>query len=290
MKFFKSLQTIYIFIIITIVIFNINVNATEKELIILAESFNKNGEYYNAITEVMRYQFLYLNGSFYPLSMLVLSEAYYKGGNYNKAINTLTECSEKYRNMPEGEKAFYKTGYVQMTSGSPYLAFRVYQEYRYLYKDGSFNEDIFRDMCYSLTLMKDLKGAETAVKDYEENYSEGKYLQEIKELQILIDEEINRPKKSIWVSVLGSIIVPGFGHFYTGKYDLGILSLVSNAGLIYLFYDGYKDKSKVRMIVFGLGEFSFYQYSLFSSINNVYEYNSNEKFYKSIRLSATKEF
>jgi outer membrane protein assembly factor BamD (BamD/ComL family) len=290
MKFFKSLQTINIIIIITIVIFNTDIFASEKESIILAESFNRNGEYYNAITEIMRYQFLYPNGSLYPLSMLVLSEAYYKGGNYNKAINTLTECSEKYRNMPEGEKAFYKTGYVQMTSGSPYLAFRIYQEYRYLYKDGSFDENVSRDMCYSLTLMKDLKGAETAVKDYEENYSEGKYLQEIKELQILIDEEINRPKKSVWVSVLGSIIVPGFGHFYTGKYDLGILSLVSNAVLIYLFYDGYRDKSKVRMLVFGLGEFSFYQYSLFSSISNVYEYNSNEKFYKSIRLSATKEF
>lgn len=287
MNFFSLLVNI---IGIILFLLNSDVMSSERDLISLAESLNKNGEYYNAITEAMRYQYLYPKGSYYPLSMLIMSEAFYKGGSYNKSINTLTECYETYRNTIEGEKAFYKTGFVHLTSGSPYLAFRVYQEYRYIYKDGGFNEDISRDLCYSYTLMKDLKEAERAVKDYEENYSEGKYLQEIKELRILINEEINRPKKSVWVSVLGSIIVPGFGHFYTGKYDIGILSLVSNALLIYLFYDGYKDKNKARMIIFGLSEFSFYQYSLYSSISNVYEYNSNEQFYKKIRLSASKEF
>jgi hypothetical protein len=289
MKFIKLLQNINIIIFIVIII-NISAFASEKDSINLAESCNKNGEYYNAVTEIMRYQYLYPNGNFYPLSMLVLSDAYYKGGNYNKAIDTLTECYEKFRNTPEGEKAFYKTGYAQLTFGSPYLAFRIYQEYRYLYKDGAFIEDISRDICYSLTLMKDFTEAKRAVKYYEDNYSEGKYLLEIKELQLLIDEEINRPKKNLWVSVLGSIVVPGFGHFYTGKYELGFLSLVSNTLLIYLFYDSYKDKNKVRMILFGLGEFSFYQYSLYSSISNVYEYNNNEKFYKSVSLSAGKEF
>jgi hypothetical protein len=289
MKFFKSLQNINI-IVLAVILINISAFASEKNLINLAESYNKNGEYYNAITEIMRYQYLYPNGSSYPLSMLVLSDAFYKGGNYNKAINTLTECYEKYRNTHEGEKAFYKTGYVQLTLGSPYLAFRIYQEYRYLYKDSFFSEDISRDICYSFILMKDLSEAKRAVMYYEDNYSEGKYLQEIKELKLLINEEVNRPKKSLWVSVLGSIVVPGFGHFYTGKYDVGILSLVSNALLIFLFYDGYKDKSKARMILFGLGEFSFYQYSLYSSISNVYEYNNNEKFFKSVQVGAAKEF
>ncbi len=264
--------------------------AAENNLINLAQSHNKKGEHYSAITEIMRYQYLYPDGKFYPLSMLVLGEAYYKGGNYSKAINTLTECYEKYRNTPEGEQAYYKTAYVQLTYGSPYLAFRIYQEYRYLYKSGTFSEDIARDICYTLTLLKDLPEAGRAAGFYTDNYSEGKYLREIKDLQLLVDEEINRPKKSLWISVLGSIIIPGFGHFYTGNYEVGFLSLVSNALMIYLFYDGYKDRSKARMIVFGLGEFSFYQYSLYSSISNVYEYNSNEKFYRSVRLSASKEF
>jgi outer membrane protein assembly factor BamD (BamD/ComL family) len=290
MKLKQYLQNLILVIILIFGLAETAVFSVEKDLINLAESFNKNGEYYNAITETMRYQFLYPGGNFYPVSMLIMSEAYYKGGNYNKAVTILTECFERFKNKPEGEKAFYKKGYVQMVSGNPYLAFRLFQEYRYLYKDGSFNEDVSRDLCYSLTLMNDLKEADREIKSYEENYPEGKYLQEIRELQLQIDEQINRPKKNVWISVLGSIVIPGFGHFYTGKYDVGILSFVSNAILIGLFYDAYKDKSKARMIVFGLSEFSFYQYSLYSSISNVYEYNSNESFYKSIHLSASKEF
>jgi outer membrane protein assembly factor BamD (BamD/ComL family) len=285
-KFFKIIYIILFFL----VLLNSSIIASEKELIKLAETFNSNGEYYNAITETMRYQYLYPSGIYYPQSMLILGEAFYKGENYNKAIYTLSECHEKYKNTPEGEKAFYKTGYIHMALGNPHLAFRMFQEYNYLYKYGSYKEDISRDLCYTLTLMKDLKEAKNTITYYEEHYAEGKYLQEIKELQVLIDEEINRPKKSVWVSVLGSIAVPGFGHFYTGNYYSGMLSLVSNAILIYLFYDGYRDRNQLRMILFGLTELSFYQYSLYSAIRNVYEYNSSENFYKSVQLSAEKEF
>ncbi len=283
MKYFYVILFMYLFL-------NSDIFASEKDLINLAESHNKNGEYYNTITEIMRYQYLYPKGVLFPRSMLILSEAYYKGGNYDKTINILTECHERFRNLPEGEKAFYSLGYVRLVTGSPYFALRSYKEYEYMYKDGKYKENIARDMCYTLTLLKDLKGARKAIYDYETNYSEGKYLKEIKDLQIMVDEEINRSGKSLLGSVLGSIVIPGFGHFYTGKYDAGIFSLVSNALFIYLFYNGYKEKDKTQMIVFGFAEFTFYQYSLYSSIRNVYEYNNNEQFYKSIRLGASKEF
>jgi hypothetical protein len=281
----------FIFIIIIIfIINNISVFASEKDLIDLAESHNRQGEYYNAITEVMRYQYIYRKGTLFPKSMLILSESYYRGGNFDQTIKTLGKCHEKFKNLPEGERALYDIGYVRLVQGSAYFAFRTFKEYEYIYKDGIYKEDIARDMCYTLALLKDLKGAKKAIVDYEINYSEGKYQKEINDFQILVDNEINRPKKSLLVSVLGSIVIPGFGHFYAGKFGTGVFSLVSNAALSYLFYRGYKEKDKVQMIVFGFAEFTFYQYSLYSSIRNVYEYNNNEQFYKSIRLSAVKEF
>ena len=279
-----------ILVVFSFIAINTNAIAKEKDLIDLAISHNKNGEYYNSITEIMRYQYIYPTGKFYPLSMLIISEAYYKGGNFNKAINILTECNEKFRNTPEGEKALLKNGRVKLAMSSPHFAYRTYKEYEYIYPEGKHKEDIMRDLCFTFTLMKDLRSAGEAVKKYEDRYSDGKYLEEIKELQHLIDDEINRPKKNVWISVLGSIFIPGFGHFYTGKYEVGFLSFISNAALIYCFYDGYRDRSKVRMLVFGLAEFSFYQYSLYSSITNVYDYNNNEAFYKTIRLKAIKEF
>ena len=141
--------------------------AEEKELIKLADFYYENREYYNAITETMRYQFLYPNGKYYPKSMLIMSKAYSNGGNYSGALNTLTECYKKYRNMPEGEEALYMIGYTRLTMGSPYFAYRSYQEYQYIYREGRFNEDVAYDLCMTLVLLKDSDSAKKAIDDYE---------------------------------------------------------------------------------------------------------------------------
>jgi len=286
----RKIGYLYSAAIFFILIFIKTATASGDDLIGLADRYNKNGEYYNAVTELMRYQYLYPGGAGYPLSMLMMGEAYYRGGNYQKSVSSLKDCHERYGNTPEGEKAMYGTGFVSLALGSPQFAYRAYREYQYIYKDGLFTEDVERDMCYTMALMRDLKGAGDAALAYENDYENSKYLAEIKNFRILINEEINRPKKNVWISVLGSVIIPGFGHFYTGKYGLGVLSLATNALFGYLFYDGYVDRSKPRMIVFGLAGFSFYQYSLYSSITDVYEYNNHEGFYKSLKLSAAKEF
>ena len=219
-----------------------------------------------------------------------MSDAYRKGENYSKAINTLSECYKRYIDLPEGEEALYMIGYTRLSMGSPYFAYRSFQEYQYIYKGGKFTEDVSYDLFLTLILLKDLDSAKKAADDYKNNYTDGKYLKEVNDLQLLIDDQINRPKKNVWISAIGSIFIPGFGHFYTGKYRVGIFSLVSNALFIYLFYDGYRDRDKMRMIVFGLAELSFYNYSLYSSISDVYEYNDNSQFYKSISLRIEKKF
>lgn len=92
------------------------------------------------------------------------------------------------------------------------------------------------------------------------------------------------------ISVAGSILVPGFGHFYTGRYLTGLLSFATNAVLIFLIYDAWRDDNSFRMLVFGAAELAFYQYSVYSAVRNVYEYNSREAFFKSVRLAFPVRF
>lgn len=262
----------------------------EKEIIDLAGDYQKKEQYYNTITELMRYQYLYPDGEYYPLSILMMGEAYFKGGNYYKAVSSMSECYEKFSSAPEGEKALFNLGYMRLVMGSPYFALRSYQEYSYIFKDGRYIEDAYRGICYARLLMYDIPGADEAITDYRNQFPDGKYIQNVKELQILIDKEINRPRKSIWISVLGSVFIPGFGHMYTGKIMTGIFSLLTNITLIYLTYDGYRDRNTTQTVIFGFAELIFYQHSLYSSIRNVYEYNSSDAFLKSVKLSLTEEF
>lgn len=264
--------------------------ASEKEIIRLSRLHLQKGEYYNAITEAMRYRYLYPEGRYIPESMLLTGKAYFLGGNYNQANKMLHRCFDTYKDRDEGEEALYTLAYMRMTTGSPFYANRLYQQYQYLYEKGRFRESVLADRCYTLALMNELGDAKNTISDYYTLYPNGRYSDNLKELALLINEEAERPRKSIWVSLIGSIFLPGFGHFYTENYATGVFSLGSNAALIYLIYDSYRDREPFRLLFFTFLELSFYQYSIFSSIRNVQDYNSREEFYRTIKLGIRGKF
>lgn len=264
--------------------------ASEKKCMELIRYHIQNREYYNAITETMRYQYVYPKGRNYPESLVLQGKAYYLGGNYLMAVRSLETCFSSYRDTPEGDASLYYTGHIRLVTGSPYYAYRTFQQYLYLYPEGRFREKARVDMCYSTALMNDLDESKEKISLYRKEFPDGAFLKEVKHLETLIFREEERPKKSVWVSVLGSIFVPGFGHFYTERYDIGFFTFFTNAALIYLFYDGYRDNDKLRMAVFGIAELSFYQHSLFSAVTNVYQYNSREEFYRNVQLGISRRF
>jgi outer membrane protein assembly factor BamD (BamD/ComL family) len=264
--------------------------SSEKEIIELVRLHLKNGEYYNAITESMRYQYVYPDGDYMPESMLLMGKAYFLGRNYEQATKILNRCYDKYKSRDEGEEALYTLAYMRTTTGSPFYALRLYQQYQYIYKNGRFLERVHADKCYSLALMNELDDAKNAISDYYKLYPDSRYSDNLKELELMIKNERERPKKSMWVSLIGSVFLPGFGHFYTENYTTGAFSLCSNAALIYLIYDSYQDRDTFRLLFFTFLELSFYQYSIFSSIRSVHEYNSREEFYRNIILGITKKF
>ncbi len=285
-----SIRHIFFIIIIYFLLPLDNLVSNERKLIKLADNYINNGEYYNAITEIMRYQYLYPEGKDFPHSLLMLGDAYKRGGNYYKSIKSYQNCYDRYKDIREGERALVELGNLRLVKGSSYFAFRSFQEYLYIYKNGLYTEEVDADICFAKALMNDVGGASESINGYKRKYPDGRYQKKVNDLQELIDTTINKPRKSLWVSVMGSIFMPGFGHFYTGKYSLGFLSFFTNAALIYLFYDAVRDDDKFRMIFFGVGEFSFYQYSLYSAISNVYDYNSRDKFYKNVRLYLSKRY
>ncbi len=262
----------------------------ETELIGLAQEHLERGEYYNAVTESMRCQFLYPGGRRYARSLIIMGRAYYKGGNYYEAASVMSDCFTRFKAREEGEEALIDLAYIRLMTGSPFYAYRTYQEYNYLYGGGAYREEAAGGICYATALQFDIEASKRAIAAYREAYPEGKYLEKVKELNDLIDSEVNRPKKSLGIAVAGSLLFPGFGHFYTENYGAGFLSLATNAALIFLIYDGVRDDNKFRMIFFSVMEFSFYQYSLFGAVRDVYEYNSRDSFYKSVRLSVRRRF
>jgi outer membrane protein assembly factor BamD (BamD/ComL family) len=267
-----------------------NAGSSEDSIFRLAEAHYAAGEYYNAVTETFRYQYLYPRGKHHPDSLILQGKAYWRGGNSMAAMDSMTRCFEAHRDEPAGEEALLYSGHMRLLAGSPYYAHRTYLTYDYIYRKGRLAEEVHYEKCLSLALMGELHDAKEEIASYGRTWGEHRYYSRLKELEKLIDNENSREKKSVWLSVAGSAVLPGFGHFYTGRYEVGILTLATNAALMFLAWDGYRDGNMFRMILFGVAELSFYQHSLFSAAGNVYAYNSRDDFNRKVMMGISGRF
>lgn len=268
----------------------LSVFSSEKELIDLADYHYNRGEYYNSITESMRYQHLFPQGGLYSQSMLIIGKSYSKGGNNERALSVFSECYNRFTESEAGERALFYSGLIRIDTGSYNYAARNFREYNYVYNNGIFLEESIFNLSLVYALAENYDEAEKKLSGYREVFPGGKLLKEAEELSALIKEAESRPDKSLLTAGLMSAVVPGSGYFYTGNYMLGILSFGTNAALIYGIYDGYKKKKQFQMIFFSLIEFSFYNYSLVGSIKSAHEYNENKDFKKELILRFKSEF
>lgn len=264
--------------------------ANDGSLVDTAEFYYSKKEYYNAITELMRYQFLYPDGAMYPDSMVLMGKSYFMGGNSSSAASIFSDCYKKYPDTSFGQQALFYSGYIRLSEGSFYYALKMFQEYNFVYKNGDFYEDSVFNMCLAEILAENYSDAQNALEAYRKQFPGGRFVEEAGILTAKISEEQNRPHKSPWIAGISSAIIPGLGYIYTEKYLLGLFSMLSNASLIYLAYDGYRDGNMFKMVIFSVVEFSFYNWSLGGSIMSAYEYNDSREFQKEIRLHIKRPF
>lgn len=273
------MKKVALFIIILI---SVKLYAGGDNLIKTEEHYYNNGEYYNAITESMRYQHLYPSGDLYPSSMIIMGKAYYSGGNMEKAVAAFSGCYDRFTKTRQGEEGLYYSGIVRLLSGSYYFGARTFQEYNFVYKGGIFYEDSVFNLCRARALAENYDDAARLIGEYKKTFPEGKHSSEAERLSAMIIDEKNREKKSPLFAGLSSAVVPGSGYFYTGNYRLGIISFVTNGALLFLAYDGYRRDNTFQMIFFSVIEFSFYNYSIVGSVRSAQEYNSGSRFRKEV--------
>ena len=202
-------------------------------------------------------------------------------------------CGRDYPGSSAGEEALVPCRvYRSSRQGSRPTRRSLPWEYRGRYPAGRFVEEIDRDACFSAALSRDLRGSRDGIRAYREKYPQGKYRADLERLEKAVADDAARPRRHLWLSVLGSAILPGFGHFYTGHYTAGVLTLFSNALFIFMICNGAMMKNTFQIVFFSLAEAVVYQYNLFSAVRVVDEYNGKRErdFFKNVRLGMTASF
>jgi len=279
-----------IYPLICVILLYTKLYAGEETLIESAREHYRNGEYYNAITDTMRYQYLYPQKTFYAESLLLMSKAFYMGDDLSSAISIAEKCAELYSLNSYGDYALYLTGRMRLTKSSASAALRNYDKYLKTHGDSLYSEKVYRDRCYGAVFTEEFGLAKEWIEEYRKKYPKGDYLADIESLAADIAGEELRPPKNINIATISSAIIPGAGYFYTGNYMLGALSFITNAVLIAVVIDGIMRKNIFQWAFFGLLELSFYQYSIYGARNSVHEYNSHNKFMGRMKLKFEHNF
>ncbi|MGQ9842211.1 MAG: tetratricopeptide repeat protein [Spirochaetota bacterium] len=280
------MKTIIAFLVYSIIASPLSADS----LIDLSKIFLKNKEYYHAITECMRYQYCYPDGTHYPESMLIMSQAYFLGGNYYRATDIAYQCYQKFSSTPWGQVALYNLATMRLLEGSAFFAYRNFQEYFSMYPEGILKEQAMLNFIYTKAALHYYTEVENDLQEFIASSADESLVSEAIQFAKAFNDYQKRPKKKVWLSVTGSLVFPGFGHFYAGNYSIGILSFISTATCAALAYRGYAHDNNFQLVFFGLAGFTFYQYSLVSAVTNVYEYNTDTQLKESIRLSVLKRF
>jgi len=215
-----------------------------------------------------------------------MGKSYYKAGDREKALNIFADCYGRFSDLSEGETALFYSGLIRFEAGSYNFALKNFLEYKYAYPAGIFYEDAIINLSLIYTFAENYDEAEIQLEECDKISPEWRLTQKGR---ILLEAK-NRPRKSLYVAGISSALIPGAGYFYTEKYKLGILSFLTNAGLIFGIYDGYKRDSKLQMIFFSVIEFSFYSYSIIGSIRSADEYNRKDDLRKEVQAAIQMSF
>jgi len=253
----------------------------------LAMHYYDSRDYRSAATECMRYQYLFPAGNFYGDSMCLLARAWYRQGDYTRSRRVLELCRDRSGDDPSSSEALYLQGYVNLLAGADGLALLNLKQYKDEYPEGKRGPETLYLLSCAKALRNDFAGSLGDIRSYNSLYGSD---DDIMVLEKMVEAEKSRPLKRRLVAALGSVVVPGFGYFYTGRYAMGFLAFATNCLCSGLIYHGYRNDNIYEMVLFSVLELSFYQYSIYGGVRSVHEYNSREKFRREIRLGFSEKF
>jgi tetratricopeptide (TPR) repeat protein len=261
-----------------------------EEILDRAHRLYRMKDYHSALTEVYRYRTLYPGGILTDKSLLLEGKSHYGKDRYGRALEALDRLLVRYPSSESAEEGLYLRSGYRLSAGTPLFGWQDVLRYRRQWPEGKYASLVDLNGVYARALTGDISSARDLLELWKERYPVSPHLNEAGRVEAILVDALNRPRKSMALSVIGSVLIPGFGHFYTGKWGLGTATFLTNGLLIFLTTWGFVKGNLYQGILFGALEAYFYSYSLYMAVKNVDDYNRRGAFREELRLSLTQRF
>jgi len=271
-----KIKNLFKFILVLIVSLNFFITSLalsqeeEKSLIGFANYLFEKGHYYQAVTEYERFIYFNPHHPSIPEARLKIAHCYKLGEQYERAIELFRNLEDEYRDQDVGKEAAYQVGKCYYLSSDYELALIEFKNFIEDNPHHPLVEKAKWEMAWAYIYLEDYSSANNQLHLIKEGST---YQTPSQELARALKQLPHLPHKSPLLAGLLSAVIPGAGHFYTGKKKQAIFSFITNS---LLFFGSYEAFSKEIYTAGGFLSFfsiNYYSGNIFGALNNAHKFN-----------------
>jgi tetratricopeptide (TPR) repeat protein len=200
---------------------------TDEVQLGLGDAFMADGEYYRAVTEYLRYLYLFPEAERAPYALLQIGLAHFRGGEYQRAIDYFARVRASYD--PEHfAAAAYHEGLCYERLNQPDQAQDAFERAVVFDTAGAPAREALLGKALGRVRQGDLAGGRTELARFQRLYPQEPRAGSVSRAVEQIDAQADIPGKSPLLAGALSAVIPGSGQAYAGRYRDGLVALLVN--------------------------------------------------------------
>jgi len=200
---------------------------TDEVQLGLGDAFLADGEYYRAVTEYLRYLYLFPEAERASYALLQIGLAHFRGGDYQRAIDYFARVRASYD--PEHfAAAAYHEGLCYERLNQPDQARDAFERAVVFDTAGAPAREALLGKALSRVRQGDLAGGRTELARFQALYPQEPRVGSVSRAVAQIDAQAGVPGKSPLLAGALSAVIPGSGQAYAGRYRDGLVALLVN--------------------------------------------------------------
>ena len=246
---------------------------TEALQLRVADGFMAEREYYRAITEYLRFRFLFPDSERGDYSLLQIGRAYLQGGETDRAVQSLRDLREKYPFSPLRAQSGYLEGLATWKGKNPQKARELFEA---LAREAPETEQAPRALAAAALVQletDDPRGAGETLDLFLTRYPDHPRTGQVREaVQLLAEYQVLPQKSEVLAGVLSGIL-PGAGYAYAEEFATGAMSLGVNGAFIAATWTAFAQGLEAVGILAGGVGLPFYIGNIYGSVSAARKWN-----------------
>jgi len=245
---------------------------TDEVQLGLGDAFMADGEYYRAVTEYLRYLYLFPEAERAPYALLQIGLAHFRGGEYQRAIDYFARVRATYDPEYFAAAAFHE-GLCYERLNQPDQARDAFERAVAFAPAAAPAREALLGKVLGRVRQGDLAGGRAELERFQSLAPEQAQAGRIAQAVAMIDAQAAAPGKSPLLAGVLSALVPGSGQAYAGNYRDGVAALLVNG----LFIAGTavaidQENYATAAVVGGIG-LPFYLGNIYGAANAANKWN-----------------